>query len=275
MKKGIIAALLFSFILVFPTQAQKIREKKDIVYVDGTPLYKFYRTKGDWKTVEDESVFTTLSDDTLVWVRGRRLSMPKTSYEKLGNLYEDYRELHFAGSDSILLYDKPDGILYEDIVEAGVLKDGKLDLSALPAFKLELARYLVPLQHLQKAMDNRQKLSELPIYKHYVKQLSNRFPSDILHVGPPNIIFYQSKVGGSSEKIGFYEVRPIERGVEYRIFRMKDKGYVASILHEPRTGIVFIKTDLDKASFDYTIIVPFDNAVLENALLYLTEYGYL
>lgn len=211
----------------------------------------------------------------LVWVRSRRLSMPKIGYEKLGTLHENYWELRFAGTDSILLYDKPHGILYEDIVQAGVLKEGKLDLSALPAFKLELARYLVPLQNLQKAIANRQKLSEAPIYKDYVKKLSDRDPTNILHVGPPNLIYFQNTVGAPPEKIGVYEVRPIERGVEYRIFRMKDKGYVASILHEPRTGMVFIKTDLDKASFDYTITVPFDNAMLENALRYLAEYGYL
>ncbi len=273
--KKIITSLLLCLIAALPTHAQKVREKKDIVYVDGTATYKYYRTQGNWKTVEDQRVFTTLSDDTLVWVERKRLTMPHASYEKGGSVFEDYWELRFAGSDSILLYDTPYGILYEDIVQAGVLKAGKLDVSAVPAFKLATIRYLVPLQNLQRAMDHRQKLAAEPTYKSYVKQLSDRDPSDILHVGLPNIIFFQNTVGAPPEKIGVYEKRPAERGVEYRIFRMKDKGYVASIIHEPRTGMVFIKTELDNASFDYTITVPFDNAMLENALIYLVEYGYL
>ncbi len=176
--KRIITALLLCIIVAYPTHAQKVREKKDIVYVDGTATYKYYRTQGNWKTVEEQRVFTTLSDDTLAWVERKRLNMPHASYEKGGSVFEDYWELRFAGSDSILLYDKPHGILYEDFVQAGVLKEGKLDLSALPAFKQELLPYLVPLQNLQKAMDHRQKLAALPIYKNYVKQLSDRDPSD-------------------------------------------------------------------------------------------------
>ena len=68
-------------------------------------------------------------------------SKPRASYEK-GNVFEDYWELSFAGSDSTMLYKSSGGYIYEDIVKVGVLKDGKLDLSAWPTFKLEVIQFL-------------------------------------------------------------------------------------------------------------------------------------
>lgn len=274
-RKNTIKYSLFALLLLtyLPSFGQKVKEKKDVVYVDGVAMYKFYRSKGKFNSMDQEKVFTTMNDDTLVWVRSRRLTKPRASYEK-GNVFEDYWELSFAGSDSTMLYKTSGSYIYEDIVKVGVLKDGKLDLSALPAFKLEVIQYLEPLRHLQMAIDHRTKLAGLPGYADYIKKLSERDAGDILHAGPGNI-FYQNTVGAPPEQIGNFEKKQVERGIEYRIYRTKDRAYVASIIHEPRTGMVFIKTWIDKASFDYTIRVPFDNFMLENALRYLTEYGYL
>lgn len=257
-----------------PCFCQKIREKKDIVYVDDVPLYQYVRTKGGFAKEEHEKVVTTLSgSDTLVWMKYATYAMRKTDYEKWP--YKDnYWEMRFAGTDSIIWYKTSGNLAYHDLVKSGVLKAGRLDLSALPALQQECYPYLTPIRTYQLADAHRQKLGTLPGYADYVKRLAKRSADNILHVEQGSI-FYQNKVGASPEHIGKFDQGASAKGTEYRIYRSSDKEQVATILVEGRTGAASIKTRIDNASYDYMLSAPFDNVMLTQAVQYLVWNGYL
>lgn len=266
-------AILFAYLPSF-AQKLKVKEKKDIVYVNDVAMYKYIRTKGMAISSAQEKAILTMNDDTLVWVKPAELTMPKTIYETGTQEYVPYDVLTFAGIDSIIPTKVNINYICEDLIKNGVLKDGKVDVTAMPAYRKELANDLWPVTNLQQAIDNRKKLADLPEYAEYTKHLTKRFTMDRLQVGL-GTIYFQNSSGKITEHIGTFEKKTIKRGTEYRIGRKSDKGYIASIIYEPYSRMGYIETVIDKGSYSFPVTVPFDNNILLNCLQYLVSYGYL
>ena len=257
-----------------PIYAQKIKVKKQVVYVDDTATYKSYRTKGSALSTAQDRVITTMNDDTLVWVKHEELTMPKTSYEKGNSVYEYYWVLSFAGTDFTMKYKGNITRFDEEFVKSAVLKDNKLNMNALAEYEKKQIRDIEPVINLQKAIENRQKLAERPDYAEYVKQLSERFAMNKLTVGIGGI-YFQNSTGKSPEHIGTFEKKVAKLGTEYNVYRKTNKAFIASIFHETQSGRVFIRTGLDNVGKEYYITGPADNAMLLTAFQYLVDYGYL
>jgi hypothetical protein len=264
-----LAYLLLLALLPFG-YGQKIREKKDIISVDDVPLYKFIRTKGGLGKAEHEHVIMTMDNDTLVWYKYVALALRKQEHEKFPPK-DNYWELRFKGTEEAVPY-KLSGSYYHELIKLGVLKDGKLDLAALPAFKEEIAPQLKYILMMQEANAHREKLEALPNYANYSKGLVKRSADNILYVDNGRV-FYQNSTGGQPDNIGYYKSVNFPQGTQFDVYRNSDRMLVATITNKAFNGDSSIKTFVDGATYDYN--VRLDHTFISHAVHYLIWFGYL
>lgn len=120
MRKRLIGTLVFSMFAIGLANAQKIKIKKGIVYIDGTECLK---VSGDSNTV----AFSTLEDEEIIFVKYVHGSGHNLLYNKVVFLKEEM-EL----SSSTLTFTKK--YLLKKLIKSGVLKDCMLDSDKVEKF---------------------------------------------------------------------------------------------------------------------------------------------
>ena len=128
----IISFLIFSFTFNSFSQEQKVTVKKDMVSLDGTPLFKMVSSK-----YPDGYTFYNLNDEKLAVFNSQFYNDPKqvTAGSPEGRV--GYFEITFFNGDMdkceirIVGFKKQ---LAQHIISAGLIVDGKLDETAVKQF---------------------------------------------------------------------------------------------------------------------------------------------
>jgi len=272
MRKTFLVFLLTSFSLT--TQAQKLKEKKDIVYLDGVPQYKL--EKSDGSLLKGISYLaTSLANDTLVRFNFKAINVPLLPHEKSVAAFWTYYSVDFAPLGKTLEMDiMKKSALMDEMHKYGIIVDGKLSEEAAEKMSAANTSFNESKSQVDSAVIRRMALLSDKSYTEYSKTLVPRSRWD----DQLSISGYDIMIGSIIEapvKIGLCKVGSDNRhGILYQILRPNGKQ-VATIFFEKDKKRIYTKTDYDmvgRETFIELSEISYAQVLAEIKLLVLNGY---
>ena len=176
--------LLLLLVLFTPASfGQKVREKKDVVYVNDQPQYKVVKTSAKGLAQMRTFVYLSMTDDSLVWLRQQKLTVPQLTCESSPKTFY-YYQISFKGTDEVVDYmESPFPVTPTFnilLVNGSMLLDGGVNVAALPGFREKLWEHRKMKKDFEKVIAHREQLLKNPKYADYMKGMKERDPDDKL-----------------------------------------------------------------------------------------------
>lgn len=251
--------------------AQKVKEKKDIVYLDDVPQYKIFKTGGSLLKGFSFAA-TTLEGDTLIRFGFRAVNVPGLPHENIGYFWS-YFQTHFTKTGkSVELDYTTKNALIDLIQQYRIIGNGQVDPEAEDRLIEAQKAFTISRIEMDSLSLARRLLLKDKNYAAYSKTLVPRGRGD------EPVYFSESKIisGGTSPvTIGTYQVFANNNyGITYHILK-KDGSMAASVFFERDKNRVFIRSMFDRKGKEYFIPDSFGNKELLDAVKYLVWYGYI
>lgn len=247
MKKNYLAFAL-SLMLVSTLSAQKIKIKKDQVYIDKDPAFEFVKLAGSLNETFSWALVKT-DRDTSVTFRGIYKKLPKLPFET-GTIHHLHYDVYFAGNETPIPHEYG-AIGYrkkmvDQLVTNGIVNEkGEVQPNMLTKFAESDQETPEEIAAFQEKADYRQQLLEMPNWVEYMGDLKWRNPDNPLEINGKYILIGGIKVGY------FMKKSDTNYGTLYRIFSTGNNGEIATMFYEKDKARTFIRTLFDNGEHEY------------------------
>lgn len=265
-KKSLILLLIAVFAVT--AGAQKLKEKKDIVYLDDAPQYKLLKTKGSllkgfWYEVH------SMEGDTLVRFDFKSINMPNMPNENIGYFWS-YYEVHFVKSGKTAETDYTGKGNIMDMLQAHrVIENGQVSAAGEDKFISGNETFQNRRMRMDSAAANRTALLKDRAYLQFAKNLHPRPRGDEKITVSPGAI-----MSGTAKVADWKLSSDNDYGTTYHLLDKTNK-MAASVFYEKAKKRVYVVSMFDKKGKEYFISGPFTNADFAFAVEYLVNFGYL
>jgi|GEM_PF-4334883 len=247
LKLGLFVFLLFG-LFTNPILGQKIKIKKEVVYVDKEPAFQFVKLQG---SISKSFVWAivTMEGDTTVKFDSKTMYLPKYPHESTA-LFMIYYEVGFAGVEEKVVMEYGVGS-FRKTLSRQLLKDqvltvkGKVQPGNIEKFAAATEKGAELLANFKKRIPAREKNLADDGRLKYMKTLESRHPDN-------DLVFDGNKIKLGVLEIGFSKKESDNNyGTLFRVYSKKDKQYVASIFYEKDKNRTFIRTIYDDGEHEF------------------------
>lgn len=265
--------LLFGLFILFglTANAQKLKEKKDIVYLGEVPLYKLEKSGGN--LIKGISYLaTSLTNDTLIRFNFKTISVPGLPHEDIGTFWS-YHKVEFASLGKSVEVDVAGKrALMESIHEHGVITEGKVSPEGADKFIAANQDFQKSREQIDSLAVRRKALAADKAYKEYAGTLAPRSRwDDNVSVAGNNITMGDMM---APKNIGTWKIGTDNNyGTTYLILKPNGKQ-AASIFFEKGKQRVFTRTEFDGVGREYFIYSDFTTGHLISQIKMLVMNGY-
>lgn len=273
--KRLQTTLLGLFLLVtFVASAQKLKEKKDIVYLDDAPQYKLEKASGNLlKGVSYRA--TSMNGDTLIRYHFKSLSIPGLPHESVGTFWSFFLVENVETKQTVEMDILAKRNLMEENQKYGVIKENKVTQEGWEALAKAHQDFLSSREEMDSVAVHRKALNANKDYKAYAQTLVKRSRwDDELTVSGSDIMM--GSMIGTPTKIGAIKVASDNNyGKLYSITRPNGKQ-LATVFFEKAKNRIYTRTDFDGIGKE-TIVDPseFNARQLTVEIKKLIMNGYL
>lgn len=257
--------------LALSLSAQKLKEKKDIVYLDDAPQYKLEKSGGN--LIKGISYLaTSITSDTLVRFNFKSISVPGLPHESIGTFWS-YYVVDFAPLGKTLEMDvAAKRNLMDMIQEHHVIADNKLSAEGVDKFMAANQDFQKSRVQIDSVAMRRKILAKDKAYQVYAKTLAPRGRWDDNLTLSGNAIMMGDMM--SNLKIGTWKMGTDSNyGTMYHILK-PDGKQAASIFFEKGRKRIYTRTDLDGVGYEEFIQSDFTNGHLIGQIKRLVMNGY-
>ncbi|MFN0213841.1 MAG: hypothetical protein ACKVT2_06255 [Saprospiraceae bacterium] len=260
--------LFLSFGLV--ANAQKLKEKKDIVYLDDVPQYKLEKSGSLIKGFSFRVL--SLSNDTLIRYNFKSINIPGLPHEGIGTFWSYHNVVFATLGKSVEIDPTSKRAIMDQLQENGVITDGKVSPEGAEKFIAANKDFQKTRVQMDSLALRRKGLLADKAYKEYAKTLASRSRwDDNVSLAGNNITMGEMM---APKNIGRWKIGTVsDYGTMYHILK-PDGKQAASIFFEKGRQRVFTRTDLDGAGREEFILSDFTMAHLVAQIKYLVMNGY-
>jgi len=272
--KSFIFIITVLFLSIQTAGAQKLKEKKDIVYLDDVPQYKIEKTGGSLLKGISYAASTVDGKDTLIRFNFHSVKVPSMPHEDI-LFFRSFTDAQFVKSGNTVaipyLQKRP---LMDFIYENGLIKDGQVTAEGEKKVVEVGEKFAEKRAEIDTLLKNRDALMKNPDYADYCKGLVKRSRGD-MEVTTLNGSVYLKQDLEAPILIGSYKLDTDNNyGTSYRAFK-KDGKPIGSIFYEKGRKRLFFRTFFDNKGKEIMPVETVGEANLLIGLQYFVTQGYL